>query len=90
MSTAENTTQKTRTEGAVKGGNGKFIFPLWKMGKIDAGTGYSTAHGPVIEGERIQCGLIRTCPTASSARRPTAAWTAATTMPVSGPKSGDR
>jgi len=58
MSTAEETTQKTKTEGAVKGGDGKFIFPLWEMEKIDAGAGYSTAHGPVIEGERIQCGLI--------------------------------
>jgi len=58
MSTAEKTTQKTRTEGAVKGGDGKYIFPMTQMEKIEAGVGYSTALGPVIEGERMQCGLI--------------------------------
>jgi quercetin dioxygenase-like cupin family protein len=49
---------ETRTAGAVKGGNGKFIFPLTEMGKIEAGTGYSTAMGPVVEGERMQCALV--------------------------------
>jgi quercetin dioxygenase-like cupin family protein len=58
MSTAEKATQKTRTEGAVKAGDGKYIFPLTQMEKIEAGVGYSTALGPVIEGERMQCGLI--------------------------------
>jgi quercetin dioxygenase-like cupin family protein len=52
------TTAETRTQGAVKGGNGKFIFPLTEMGKIEAGTGYSTAMGPVVEGERMQCALV--------------------------------
>lgn len=58
MSAAEKTTQKTRTEGAIKGGDGKYIFPMTQMDKIEAGVGYSTAVGPVIEGERMQCGLI--------------------------------
>jgi quercetin dioxygenase-like cupin family protein len=58
MSTAEKATPKTRTEGAIKGGDGKYIFPLTQMDKIEAGVGYSTAVGPVIEGERMQCGLI--------------------------------
>ena len=58
MSTAQTTTQKTKTEGAVKGGDGKYIFPLTQMQKIEAGVGYSTALGPVVEGERMQCGLI--------------------------------
>lgn len=49
---------ETKTQGAVKGGNGKFIFPLSDMGKIEAGTGYSTAMGPVVEGERMQCALV--------------------------------
>jgi quercetin dioxygenase-like cupin family protein len=47
-----------RTPGAVKGGNGRFIFALAEMAGIDAGTGYSTAHGPVVEGERMQCALV--------------------------------
>jgi quercetin dioxygenase-like cupin family protein len=50
--------QQPRTPGAVKGGNGKFIFPLTDMNKIEAGTGYSTAVGPVVEGERMQCALV--------------------------------
>ena len=49
----------TKNEGAVKAGNGKYIFELTKMAGMDAGIGYSTAFGPVIEGERMQCGLIR-------------------------------
>ena len=52
-------TQKTKTPGAVKGGeDGRYVFKLSEMKGIPAGTGYSTAEGPVIEGERIQCGLI--------------------------------
>lgn len=50
---------KTKTQGAAKGGeNGQFIFELTKMAGIDAGTGYSTANGPVVEGERMQCALV--------------------------------
>ena len=52
------TAAETKTKGAVKGGNGQFIFPLAEMGKIEAGTGYSTAVGPVVEGERMQCALV--------------------------------
>ena len=55
----ENTTKEnTKNEGAVRGGNGNFIFKLTQMAGMDAGRGYSTAFGPVIEGDRIQCGLI--------------------------------
>jgi quercetin dioxygenase-like cupin family protein len=50
---------KTKTEGAIKAGDGRYTFDLAKLQTIDAGPGYSTAHGPVIEGERIQVGLIR-------------------------------
>ena len=50
---------KTKTQGAAKGGeNGQFIFELTKMAGIDAGTGYSTANGPVVEGERMQCARL--------------------------------
>ena len=58
MSVAEKSAKTTKTPGAVKGGNGKFIFPLATMGKIDAGVGYSTAVGPVVEGDRMQCALV--------------------------------
>jgi quercetin dioxygenase-like cupin family protein len=49
---------KTKTQGAVKAGDGNYIFSLKEMGGIEAGIGYSTAFGPVIEGERMQVGLI--------------------------------
>ena len=51
--------QSTKTEGAIKAGDGRFVFDLAKLQAIDAGTGYSTSHGPVVEGERIQIGLMR-------------------------------
>src|SRR5438445_8874705 len=47
------------TEGAIKAGAGRYSFDLATLHTIDAGPGYSTAHGPVIEGERIQIGLMR-------------------------------
>lgn len=49
----------TKTEGAIKAGNGHYTFDLARLHTIDAGPGYSTAHGPVIEGDRIQIGLMR-------------------------------
>ena len=49
----------TKTPGAIKAGDGRYTFDLARLHTIDAGTGYSTAHGPVVEGERIQVGLIR-------------------------------
>lgn len=54
----EPSAAKTKTEGAIKAGNGKYIFPLSKMAGIDAGNGYSSAFGPLIEGERMQVALI--------------------------------
>ena len=50
---------KTKTDGAIKAGGGRYVFDLARLNAIDAGHGYSTAHGPVIEGDRIQVGLIR-------------------------------
>ena len=43
---------KTKTEGAIKAGRGRYTFDLARLSTIDAGPGYSTAHGPVVEGER--------------------------------------
>jgi quercetin dioxygenase-like cupin family protein len=50
---------QTKTAGAIKAGHGHYTFDLARLQTIDAGPGYSTAHGPVVEGERIQIGLIR-------------------------------
>ena len=49
---------KTKTEGAVKGGNGKYQFKLSEVRDTPAGTGYSTSHGGVVEGERMLVGWI--------------------------------
>lgn len=51
-------TAETKSKGAVKGGNGNYIFDLTGLQRMDAGVGYSSAEGPVVEGERIQVGLI--------------------------------
>jgi quercetin dioxygenase-like cupin family protein len=58
MNTSTSDEQQTKTRGAVKGGNGRYIFELAKLAGIEAGTGYSTATGPVVEGERMQCALV--------------------------------
>jgi quercetin dioxygenase-like cupin family protein len=52
--------QKTRNAGATKAGDGAggFVFDLGDMQAIETGTGYATTLGPVVEGERTQCGLM--------------------------------
>ncbi len=48
----------TKNKGAVKAGNGKYDFMIGELDAIEAGTGYSTSRGGVLEGERMQVGLI--------------------------------
>ena len=48
----------TKTEGAVRGGDGRYQFQLAGLRKVAAGTGYSTAHGGVVEGKRMLVGYI--------------------------------
>ena len=52
------TAAKTKNAGAVKGGAEGFLFDLPSMQGFDTGTGYATTHGPVVEGERMQLGLM--------------------------------
>lgn len=49
---------KTKTVGAIRAGNGQYHFRMAKLKKVPAGTGYSTSHGGVVEGERILVGYI--------------------------------
>ena len=49
---------KTKTAGAVKGGSGRYQFTLAQLKDVPAGTGYSSAHGGVVEGERMLVGWI--------------------------------
>ena len=51
-------TTKTKTAGAIKAGKGKYHFRVAKLRKVDAGTGYSTSHGGVVEGARMLVGYI--------------------------------
>lgn len=53
-----NRNAKTKTEGAVKGGRGKYQFMLSRVKDVAAGTGYSTSHGGVVEGKRMLVGYI--------------------------------
>ncbi len=56
---ASTKSSKTKTVGAVKGGaGGKYQFKMAALKKVPAGTGYSTSHGGVVEGERILVGYI--------------------------------
>lgn len=55
---AEAKPAATKNVGAVKAGDGEYIFQLAELAGLDAGTGYSTAFGPVVEGERMQIGLM--------------------------------
>jgi quercetin dioxygenase-like cupin family protein len=53
-----NRDRPTKTEGAIRGGNGKYQFTLAQLKDVPAGTGYSTSHGGVVEGERMLVGYI--------------------------------
>jgi quercetin dioxygenase-like cupin family protein len=47
-----------KTKGAIKAGSGSHFFVLDDLPRIEAGAGYSSAMGGVVEGVRTQCGLI--------------------------------
>jgi quercetin dioxygenase-like cupin family protein len=51
--------RRAKNEGAVKAGDGAYIFDLKDVPGMKTGPGYSSAIGPVVEGERMQCGLMR-------------------------------
>jgi len=49
---------RTKTKGATKAGGGRYQFRLANVKKVPAGTGYSTSHGGVVEGQRMLVGYI--------------------------------
>lgn len=51
--------RQTKSEGAVKAGSGRYHFPMKDLDIVPAGTGYSSAEGGVVEGERMLVGYIR-------------------------------
>ena len=50
---------RTKTAGATRAGRGRYQFTLAEVEDVPAGTGYSTSHGGVVEGERMLVGYIR-------------------------------
>ena len=48
----------TKTEGAVKGGESTYQYDFANLTKVPAGTGYSSSHGGVVEGDRMLVGYI--------------------------------
>ena len=59
MAARKRTSRKaTKTAGATKGGRGKYQFNLARVKDVPAGTGYSTSHGGVVEGDRMLVGWI--------------------------------
>jgi len=50
---------ETKSKGAIKAGKGVYNFPMADLNIVDVGTGYSTSHGGVVEGERMLVGYIR-------------------------------
>jgi quercetin dioxygenase-like cupin family protein len=50
---------KTKTKGAVRGGTGgRYHYDMATLRITDAGKGYSTSHGGVVEGARMLVGYI--------------------------------
>lgn len=59
MSDQATITRATKNKGAVKAGDGQYTFELAKVSDVQEDTSYSTGIGGIVEGERIQIGLIR-------------------------------
>jgi quercetin dioxygenase-like cupin family protein len=56
---AKRSSAKTKTKGAVRGGTaGRYHYDMAKLRITDAGKGYSTSHGGVVEGARMLVGYI--------------------------------
>ena len=59
MSTAAKSGRQARTRGAVKAGDGDYIFPLAQMAGIEAGTGSNPHHHPNEQWNYIVKGKLR-------------------------------
>ncbi len=55
---AQNPGLETKTEGAYKGGDGRYYFDVGELTGVEAGRGYAPTVGPVIEGELTQVGVM--------------------------------
>ncbi len=55
---AQDAEAGTKTEGAYKGGKGRYYFDIEALTGIEAGPGYAPTFGPVVEGELTQVGVM--------------------------------
>ena len=55
----ENAAQETKTEGAYKGGDGRYFFDVAALTGVEAGPDYAPTFGPVVEGELTQVGIMK-------------------------------
>ncbi len=51
--------QETVNKGAYKAKSGQTFFDIPSLTGLAAGPGYAETFGPVVEGEYIQCGVMR-------------------------------
>lgn len=58
-SAAAEATRATKNQEAIRAGDGAYLFDLPNLAKFGAGATYSSAFGSVVEGDRIQVGLMR-------------------------------
>jgi quercetin dioxygenase-like cupin family protein len=59
MSKQDVTNPGAKAPEGIKAGHGKYFFDIATANHVHAGGAYSTAAGSLIEGERIQCGLMQ-------------------------------
>lgn len=59
MSTAEGQADTARTPGALRAGNGAYVFEMASVNHLMGGPDYSTAEGSCVEGDRIIVALMR-------------------------------
>jgi len=59
MSTATSEPARALTPGAVRAGDGNFVFQMASVNHVMGGPDYSTAEGSCVEGERIIVALMR-------------------------------
>lgn len=59
MSSEQSGSAEVRTPGAVRAGNGAYVFEMASVNNLMGGPDYSTAEGSCVEGERIIVALMR-------------------------------
>ncbi len=59
MSKGQGGSPEARTPGAVRAGNGAYVFEMASVNHVMGGPDYSTAEGSCVEGDRIIVALMR-------------------------------